>query len=72
MITKPQDLDYGGSEWSAQFKSAIKEAVTEAVKEHQKKGNPTYFADDEGFLCVMTPDGDERRLTDSEIENLTR
>jgi hypothetical protein len=51
MITKPQDLGYGGSEWSAQFKSAIREAITEAVREHQRKGDPTYFADDEGFLC---------------------
>lgn len=72
MITTPQDLHYGGSEWSAQFKSAIRDAVTEAVREHQKKGNLTYFADDEDSLWVMMPDGHERRLTDIEIDNLTR
>jgi hypothetical protein len=76
MITKPQDLDYGGSEWSAQFKCAIGEVVTGIVsrgcQRASKKGNPTYFADDEGFLCVMMPDGHERRLTDIEIKDLTR
>jgi hypothetical protein len=72
MMTKPQDPEYGGPEWSEQFKIAIREAVTEAVREHQRKGNPVYFADDEGFLCVMMPDGHERRLTDAEIEALTR
>lgn len=52
MIAEPQDLDYGGPEWSEQFKSAVREAVTVAVREHQRKGNPVYFADDKGFLCV--------------------
>lgn len=34
--------------------------------------NPVYFTDDAGCLCVMMPDGNERRLTDVEIEVLTR
>jgi hypothetical protein len=72
MIAEPQDLEYGGREWSEQLKSAIREAVTEAVMEHQRAGNPVYFADDAGCLCVMMPDGHERRLTDAEIEALTR
>lgn len=72
MMTKPQDPEYGGSEWSEQFKSAIREAVTEAVREHQRRGYPVYFADDEDFLCVIMPDGHERRLKDIEIKDLTR
>lgn len=72
MIAEPQDLEYGGREWSEQLRSAIREATTEAVAEHQRKGNPVYFADDAGCLCVMMPDGHERRLTDFEIEALTR
>ncbi len=37
-----------------------------------KAGNPVYFTDDAGCLCVLMPDGHERRLTDAEIETLTR
>jgi hypothetical protein len=72
MIVEPQDLEYGGHEWSAQLKSSIRETVAEAVTEHQRRGNPVYFADDAGCLCVMMPDGHVRRLTDDEIEALTR
>ena len=72
MIAKPQDLEYGGPDWSEQLRCAIREAIAEAVAEHQRKGNPIYFADDAGCLCVMMPDGQERRLTDVEIEALTR
>ena len=72
MIAEPQDLEYGGREWSEQLKSAIREAIAAAVVEHQRKGNPVYFADDAGCLCVLMPDGHERRLTDVEIEALTR
>jgi hypothetical protein len=72
MIAEPRDLEYGGPEWSEQLRSAIREAVAEAVTEHQKAGNPVYFTDDAGCLCVMMPDGHERRLTDLEIEVLTR
>ena len=72
MIGEPQDLEYGGHEWSEQLMSAIREAVAEAVIEHQRAGNPVYFTDDAGCLCVMMPDGHERRLTDAEIETFTR
>ena len=72
MMAKPQDLEYGGHEWSEQLRSAIREAVAEAVIEHQRAGNPVYFTDNTGCLCVMMPDGQERRLTDVEIEALTR
>ena len=72
MIAEPQDLEYGGYEWSKQLKSAIREAVADAVTEHQKAGNPVYFTDDAGCLCVLMPDGHERRLTEAEIETLTR
>jgi hypothetical protein len=72
MIAEPQDLEYGGPEWSEQLRSAIREAVAEAVIEHRKAGNPVYFTDNAGCLCVMMPDGHERRLTDGEIEALTR
>lgn len=72
MMVEPQDLEYGGPEWSEQLRSAIREAVAEAVTENQKAGNPVYFTDDAGCLCVMMPDGHERRLTDGEIEALTR
>jgi hypothetical protein len=72
MIAEHQDLEYGGPEWSEQLKSAIREAVAEAVTEHQKAGNPVYFTDDAGCLCVLMPDGLQRRLTDAEIESLTR
>jgi len=72
MMAKPQDLEYGGHEWSEQLRSAIREAIAAAVTEHQRKGNPVYFADDAGCLCVLMPDGQERRLTDVEIEALTR
>ncbi len=72
MIAEAQDLEYGGREWSEQLRSAIREAVAEAVTEHQKAGNPVYFTDDAGCLCGMMPDGHERRLTDGEIEALTR
>jgi hypothetical protein len=69
---KDDDLEYGGSEWSEQLKSAIREAVADAVTEHQKAGNPVYFTDDTDCLCVMMPDGHERQLTEAEIETLTR
>lgn len=72
MTVEPQDLEYGGHEWSEQLKSAIREAITDAVIGHQKAGNPVYFTDDAGCLCVMMPDGHERRLIDAEIEALTR
>ncbi|KFG69392.1 hypothetical protein [Microvirga sp. BSC39] len=72
MIAEPQDLEYGGPEWSEQLKCAIREAIAEAVAEHHRKGIPVYFTDDAGCLCVMMPDGHERRLTDGEIEALTR
>jgi hypothetical protein len=72
MMVEPQDLEYGGPERSEQLKCAIREAIAEAVAEHQRIGNPVYFADDAGCLCVMMPDGHERRLTDFEIEALTR
>jgi len=72
MTVEPQDLEYGGHEWSEQLKSAIREAITDAVKGHQEAGNPVYFTDDAGCLCVMMPDGHERRLIDAEIEALTR
>jgi hypothetical protein len=72
MIAEPQDLAYGGPEWSDQLKGAIREAIAEAVTEHQRKGHPVYFTDDAGCLCVMMPDGYERRLTDIEVENLAR
>ncbi len=72
MITEPQDLEYGGPEWSEQLKNAIREAITEAVAEHRRKGSPVYFSDDTGCLRVMMPDGHERRLTDAEIEAFTR
>ncbi len=70
MIAEPQDLEYGGPEWSEQLRGAIREAIAEAVAEHQRKGNPVYFADDAGCLYVLMPDGHERRLTDAEIEAL--
>jgi hypothetical protein len=57
MITEPQDLEYGGREWSEQLKSAIREAVADAVTGHQKAGNLVYFTDDAGCLCVMMPNG---------------
>jgi hypothetical protein len=72
MTAEPQDLEYGGPEWSEQLRSAVREAIAAAVIEHQRKGNFVYFADDAGCLCVMMPDGHERRLTDVEIEALTR
>lgn len=72
MMVELQDLEYGGPEWCEQLKCAIREAIAEAVAEHQRKGNPVYFTDDAGCLCVMMPDGHERRLTDGEIEVLTR
>ncbi|MBM1173462.1 hypothetical protein [Microvirga arabica] len=72
MIAEPQDLEYGGREWSEQLRSAVREAIAAAVIEHQKAGNPVYFTDGAGCLCVMMPDGYERRLTDVEIEALTR
>ena len=73
MIAEPQDLEYGGHEWSEQLRSTIQEAIAAAVIEHQKAGNPVYFTDDAGCLCVlMMPDGHERRLTDGEIKALTR
>jgi hypothetical protein len=71
MIAEPQDLEYGGPEWSEQLRSAIREAVAEAVTEHRKAGNPVYFTDDAGCLCVLMPDGHQRRLTDAEIETFT-
>ena len=64
--------EYGGDEWSEQFKNAIREAVADAVIRHRKAGNPVYFTDDTGCLCVMMPDGHERQLTEAEIETLTR
>ena len=71
--TKKNDvLEYGGSEWSEQLRDAIREAIAEAVVEHQRKGNPVYLTDDAGCLCVLMPDGHERRLTNGEIEALTR
>ena len=72
VIIEPQDLEYGGREWSEQLRSAIREAIAEAVMEHQRAGNPVYFADDSGCLCVMMPGGHERWLTNVEIEALTR
>jgi hypothetical protein len=72
MIAEHQGLEYGGPEWSEQLRCAIREAIAEAVTEHQRNGNPVYFADDAGCLCVLMPDGQERRLTDVEIEVLTR
>ncbi|KFG70851.1 hypothetical protein [Microvirga sp. BSC39] len=73
MIAEPQDLGYGGPEWSEQLRSAIRQAVVGAITEPQKAGNPVYFTDDAGCLCVlMMPDGHERRLTDVEIKALTR
>ena len=72
MIAEPQDLEYGGREWCEQFKSAIRDAIADAVTEHQRAGNPVNFTDDAGCLCVMMPDGHERRLTEAEIETLTR
>jgi hypothetical protein len=72
MMVEPKELEYGGPEWSEQLKCAIREAIAEAGTEHQKAGNPVYFTDDAGCLCVMMPDGYERRLTDVEIESLTR
>jgi hypothetical protein len=38
MIAEPQDLEYGGSEWSEQLRSAVREAIAAAVIEHQRKG----------------------------------
>jgi hypothetical protein len=67
-----QDLEYGEPEWSEQLRCAIREATAEAVAEHQRKGNPVYFAVDAGCLCVLMPDGQKGRLTDAEIEALTR
>ncbi len=72
MMAEPQDLEYAGPDWSEQLRCAIREAIAEAVAEHQRKGNPVYFADDAGCLCVMMPNGHERRLTDDEIEAFTR
>jgi hypothetical protein len=72
MIAEPQDLEYGGREWSERLRSAIREAIADAVTEHQRAGNPVYFTDDAGCLCVMMPDRHERRLNDVEIEDLTR
>jgi hypothetical protein len=46
MIAEPQDLEYGGREWSEQLRSAVREAIAAAVIEHQKAGNPVYFTDD--------------------------
>jgi hypothetical protein len=71
MIAEPQDLEYGGHEWSEQLKSAIREAVSDAVTEHQNAGNPVYFTDDAGCLCVLMPDSSCRRLTPDEIADLT-
>lgn len=71
-IAEPQDLEYGGHEWSEQPKSAIREPVAEAVIEHQRAGNPVYFTDDADCLCWMRPDGRERRLNDAGIEVLTQ
>jgi hypothetical protein len=72
MMAEPQDLEYGGHQWSEQLRSAIREAVADTVTEYQKAGNPVYFTDDAGCLCVMMPDGHQRRLTDAEIETFTR
>jgi hypothetical protein len=72
MMAEPQDLEYGGAEWSEQLRGAIGEAIAEAVAEYQRKGNPVYFSDDAGCLCVMMPNGHKHRLTDVEIEVLTR
>lgn len=72
MIAEPQDLGYVGPEWSEQLGSAIREAVAGAVTEHHNAVNPVYFTDDAGCLCVLMPDGHERRLTDVEIEALKR
>jgi hypothetical protein len=71
MIAEPQDLEYGGPEWSEQFKSAIRQAVAEAVIKHQRAGNPVYFTDDAGCLCVMMPDSSCRGLTPGEVADLT-
>jgi hypothetical protein len=72
MMAEPKDLEYGGHQWSEQLRSAIREAVADTVTEYQKAGNPVYFTDDAGCLCVMMPDGHQRRLTDAEIETFTR
>jgi hypothetical protein len=48
MIAEPQNLEHGGREWSEQLRSAVREAIAAAVIEHQRKGNPVYFADDAG------------------------
>ena len=64
--------EYGGNEWSEQLKTAIREAVASALTGHQKAGDPVYFTDDTGCLCVMMPDGHERQLTEAEVETLTR
>jgi hypothetical protein len=71
MIAEPQDLEYGGPAWSEQFKSAIREVISDAVTEHQRAGNPVYFTDDAGCLCVMMPDNSCRRLTLGEVADLT-
>lgn len=42
------------------------------VAEEAMIAEPMYFTDDAGCLCVMMPDGYERRLTDVEIEALTQ
>ncbi|WP_262270850.1 phage tail protein [Microvirga yunnanensis] len=67
---KDDDLKYGGPKWSEQLRFAIREAIAEAVAEHQKKGNPVYFTDDAGCLCVMMPDNSCRRLSQGEVADL--
>ena len=36
-MVEPQDLEYGGPEWSEQFRTAIREAIAEAVAEPEKR-----------------------------------
>jgi mevalonate pyrophosphate decarboxylase len=71
-LKREGNVKYGGHEWSEQLKSATREAIAEAVADHRRKGNPVYFTDDAGCLCVIMPDGHERRLTDDQIDALTR
>jgi len=37
MMAKPQDLEYGGPDWSEQLRCAIREATAEAVAEPEKR-----------------------------------
>ena len=71
MMVELQDLEYGGPEWSEQLSvqsGKPSPRLSQSIREKEILCTSRMMR----VACVMMPDGHERRLTDGEIEALTR